>query len=59
MTELANRKSNGLEVTLLWDAETGGVAVEVVDEMAGETFTLPVAREAALDAFYHPFAYAA
>jgi len=58
VTELAHRKNNGLEVTLLWDSETNHVAVEVVDELAGEAFTLPVPGSNALDAFYHPYAYA-
>jgi hypothetical protein len=32
--------------------------VSVADERTGEAFELRVAQERALDAFYHPFAYA-
>jgi hypothetical protein len=38
---------------------TPRVTVEVFDEAVGESFELEVPRERALDAFYHPFAYAA
>jgi hypothetical protein len=34
------------------------VTVEVDDLRAGNGFHVAVARERALDAFYHPFAYA-
>jgi len=35
------------------------VTVSVEDACAGDRFQLAVASECALDAFYHPFAYAA
>jgi hypothetical protein len=57
--ELARRSQNGLEVTLLWDAGSNCVSVEVVDERDDRVFVLPVAGRHALDAFYHPYAYAA
>jgi hypothetical protein len=59
--ELAARESDGLRVLLLWhpreDAVT--VTVSVEDACAGDRFQLAVAPDRALDAFYHPFAYAA
>ena len=57
--ELAHRSSNGIEVTLLWGPSTGEVVVEVIDHSAAEAFELAVPSENALDAFHHPYAYAA
>ena len=55
--ELACRVNDGLRVLLLWHPVNGGVTVSVADERTGDRFELPVARERALDAFYHPFAH--
>jgi hypothetical protein len=54
--ELARRLSGGLEVTLYWSAHDDSTSIEVrqPDE---EPLTFAIARERALDAFYHPFAY--
>jgi hypothetical protein len=57
--ELATRDDDGLRVQLLWDPIANAVTVQVEDLRAGNSFHLAVARERALDAFYHPFAYAA
>jgi hypothetical protein len=57
--ELAARESNGLSVRLLWHPLEGEVTVSVEDCHESECFDLAVAPEHALDAFYHPFAYAA
>jgi hypothetical protein len=35
------------------------VTVAVADERTGDRFEIAVERECALDAFYHPYAYAA
>jgi hypothetical protein len=59
LRELAQRRENGLEVTLRWDARSNAVSVAVVDLLDDRTFVLPVAAASALDAFYHPYAYAA
>jgi hypothetical protein len=56
--DLADRESDGLEVTLLWSSTTGRVKVAVSDSKLGEDFELAVARADALAAFHHPFAYA-
>ena len=56
--ELAARESDDLRVQLLWDPLADAVSVAVEDLRAGARLTLAVARERALDAFYHPFAYA-
>ena len=57
--ELAARESNGISVRLLWHPRENAVTVSVEDFRDGECFDLAVAREHALDAFYHPYAYAA
>jgi hypothetical protein len=57
--ELAARESDGLHVLLLWHPRKDELTVSVEDTRAGDRFQLAVARERALDAFYHPFAYAA
>jgi hypothetical protein len=57
--ELAARDSDGLHVLLLWHPREDELTVSVEDTRAGNRFQLAVARDRALDAFYHPFAYAA
>ncbi|TML68683.1 MAG: hypothetical protein E6G13_10400 [Actinobacteria bacterium] len=57
--ELAARDNDGISVRLLWDPRENALAVSVEDTRAGASFDLPIAPESALDAFYHPFAYAA
>ncbi len=57
--ELARRGGDGLEVTLLWSARSGAVFVCVEDEHDGGGFHFAVDGAHALDAFRHPYAYAA
>ncbi len=57
--ELAARESDGLHVLLLWRPGENAVTVSVEDDRLGDRFQVAVAPERALDAFYHPFAYAA
>jgi hypothetical protein len=57
--ELAARESDGIHVLLLWHPRENAMTVEVEDARIGDCFQLAVAPERALDAFYHPFAYAA
>ena len=57
--ELAARGSNGLHVVLLWHPREDALTVSVEDDRLGDGFQLAVAPDRALDAFYHPFAYAA
>jgi hypothetical protein len=58
-TELANRSSNGIEVTLLWSQSDGidELVVCVSDIRAGAYFEIPAEPGRALDVYYHPFAY--
>jgi hypothetical protein len=57
--ELASRESAGLAVRLVWHPSDDAVTVSVTDSRTGDRFQLAVDRKCALDAFYHPFAYAA
>jgi len=57
--ELAARESGGIHVLLLWHPDGNALTVSVEDTRAGDRFRLAVAPDRALDAFYHPFAYAA
>ena len=59
MTELAHRRSNGLEVSLFWSRRTGRLVVAVSDERTEESFTVDAPRDRALDVYNHPFAYRA
>jgi hypothetical protein len=57
--ELASRSSDGMSVVLLWHPREDEVSVNVADSHTGEIFQIPVERHRAMDAFHHPFAYAA
>jgi hypothetical protein len=57
--ELDRRVTDGIRVTLFWHPSTNRIVVEVHDESTGATFELAVAPSRALDAFRHPYAYAA
>jgi hypothetical protein len=56
--ELAQRTSDGIEVTLLWTKPTNVVTVAVIDSHSAEELEFKVDGRLALDAFYHPYAYA-
>ena len=57
--ELAVRDSDGVHVVLFWHPDENALTVSVEDARVGDCFQIAVAPERALDAFYHPFAYAA
>jgi hypothetical protein len=57
--ELAARETDGIHVLLLWHPDENALTVSVEDARVGDRFHLPVDPDRALDAFYHPFAYAA
>jgi hypothetical protein len=59
-TELAVREQNGASVRLLWARGTDILSVCVVDDLNGDAFEFVLtADERPLDAFYHPYAFAA
>jgi hypothetical protein len=57
--ELDFRASDGLEVALLWNPETNQLLVSVFDTKSGDDFQIEVSSTEAMDAFHHPYAYAA
>lgn len=56
--ELDHRRSDGIEVALLWNARTNAVFVAVTGRDGGR-FEFAVHPAEALEAFHHPYAYAA
>jgi hypothetical protein len=60
MRELHSRTADGLCVQLLWSEHDGRVVLAVEDGKTGDAFTVEVHRDdSAMDAFHHPYAYAA
>jgi hypothetical protein len=57
--ELDHRAGDGLEVWLLWRSATDRLFVLVHDARLDEFFEVDVDHAEALDAFRHPYAYAA
>ena len=57
--ELAQRLTGGDEVLLLWHPESDRVELAVRNLATGAGCQIEVAPGDAIDAFYHPFAYAA
>jgi hypothetical protein len=57
--ELNHRVNDGIEVSLLWNSETNRVSVSVAETRYDVSFAFDVAAADALDAFHHPYAYAA
>ena len=57
--ELDYREADGIEVSLLWSRGDNSLCVLVFDAKLEHTLEIPVPREHALDAFRHPYAYAA
>jgi hypothetical protein len=57
--ELAHRTSDGIEVTLFWNKPSTRVTIAVLDTHSGEALEFELDGSGALDAFNHPFAYAA
>ena len=57
--ELAVRENDGVHVVLSWHPDVNALTVSVEDARVEDRFSLAVAPDRALDAFYHPYAYAA
>ena len=58
LIDLAQREIQGIDFILWWDPPSGELAVSVLDSHTGDAFVVPAAAEAALDVFYHPYAFA-
>jgi hypothetical protein len=60
LRELDHRKTDGIDVWLLWSEDDGTVTVSVADDKTGDRFTIEVRDdERPMDVFHHPYAYAA
>lgn len=59
LRELARRTSSGTDVTLLWNERTGALTISVRNHGTDAHFQFAAQPDAALHAFYHPYAYAA
>jgi hypothetical protein len=57
--ELAARDHDGISVRLLWHPADNAITVSVEDARVDDRFQVAVAPDRALEAFYHPYAYAA
>jgi hypothetical protein len=59
IVELDRRHSGAVDISLLWHRDLGAVSLTIRDSRSGQSLELPVAHHRALQAFKHPFAYAA
>jgi hypothetical protein len=57
--ELAHRRSDGIDVTLFWYGATNRVVIAVHDTRSDEALEFDINGSVAIDAFNHPYAYAA
>ena len=58
-TELAHRRSEGIDFCLFWSEPTSRVTVGLLDARTGDGFELEVNGRHALDVVNHRYAYAA
>ncbi len=56
---LADRRSNHIDVVLLWARRTGRLWVKVTHRATGRIARMDATPANALDVFHHPFAHAA
>jgi hypothetical protein len=57
--ELAHRAANGIDVRLFWSKPANRVTIEAYDSRADEVIEFEVEPDAAIEAFNHPYGYAA
>jgi hypothetical protein len=57
--ELDRRRSDGIDVRLLWNQRDGSVTLAVSDSKTGDAFSIEIEPSDALEAFQHPYSYAA
>lgn len=57
--ELARRAVDGIDVRLFWSKPTNRLTIEAYDSRADEVLEFEVEPHAALEAFNHPYGYAA
>jgi hypothetical protein len=57
LVELAERRSSGLVVRLLWDRTRDQIVLRYCDRLTGDSFVTDVPNARALAAFQHPNVY--
>jgi hypothetical protein len=57
--ELAHRTNDGIDVTLFWSKASNRVTISIFHVRDATALEFEVEGADALDAFYHPYAYAA
>ncbi len=58
LREFAHRDADGIDVTLMWDAEADRAFVLVVDGRSGTAFEVAVEAHAnPMHVFHHPYVY--
>jgi len=57
LTELDSRSADGLEVSLLWNPDSGTVFIAVFDAKHDSESIMEIPADKARDAFNHPYAY--
>ena len=57
LVELAERRSSGLVVLLLWDRARRQAVLRYCDRRTGDSFVTDVPNARALTAFHHPNVY--
>jgi hypothetical protein len=57
--ELDRRLIDGIDVRLIWSQSDDRILLAVSDSKTGEAFSIDVERSDALEAFHHPYSYAA
>jgi hypothetical protein len=57
--KLHRRRSDGIDVQLLWHQTADQIVVSVFDAKTGDAFAIQVEAREALDAFRHPYSHAA
>jgi hypothetical protein len=57
LVELAERRSSGLTMRLLWDTARNQTVLRYRDRLTGEAFVRDVPNARALVAFHHPNAF--
>lgn len=57
--ELDRRRAAGIDVRLLWNQRDDVILLVVSDSKTGEAFSVDVDPRNALEAFHHPYSFAA
>jgi hypothetical protein len=58
IVELADRRSDDLDVALFWGRRSGRLWVEVTNRVSGRVARIHATPTNALEVFHHPFVYA-